>query len=204
MNEPYPQPTQEELDAPTTRLIRFNPYWWKIVQGKLGEIAWPSLWEDYTVEIDQALQHIFIGDVPTVNFEGCRTYRTTPLTLPLGVVTEIPMDGHFYDTLGCFVNGNSYFTIPKTGYYQISLSAQFGEENITALLSLYATKPGVYSEYIEVERTNGVSETRKCFTQMTFEAGFQIYFHAYVGGDYSSSLEGLFQRTYATIQFLGT
>lgn len=58
IDEGYPQPTTEELEAEETLYLSFNPYWWKIAQGKLGELANEELWDSYTEEIDQGITRL--------------------------------------------------------------------------------------------------------------------------------------------------
>ena len=60
----YPQPSEDELtDAPVYEL-QLNPFWWAVVQGKIGELANPDLWEDYTPEIEQAIHDLMLGQSP--------------------------------------------------------------------------------------------------------------------------------------------
>lgn len=54
----FPQPTPEELSEESSIYLSFNPFWWQIAQGKLGEIANAELWETYTEEIDQGITRL--------------------------------------------------------------------------------------------------------------------------------------------------
>lgn len=54
--EKFPQPSPADLSEEPIYWQGYNSYWWSLVQGKIGEIAQPALWEDYTPEIEQAIE----------------------------------------------------------------------------------------------------------------------------------------------------
>lgn len=60
----FPQPTEAELEAEPTLWLAFNPFWWRIVQGKIAELKNPHLWDNYTSEIDQAIENLMYPHEP--------------------------------------------------------------------------------------------------------------------------------------------
>lgn len=57
----YPQPTQDDLDAAALYVKEFNPFWWEVVQGLIGQLQHESRWEDYEA-VREALDDLLVDD----------------------------------------------------------------------------------------------------------------------------------------------
>lgn len=61
----YRPPAAGELEAAPIHWVGFNPYWWELAQGQIGNLAIPALWEDYTQDIDTAIHRLMLpGELP--------------------------------------------------------------------------------------------------------------------------------------------
>lgn len=119
----FPQPTTEELEAAPDRWLSFNPYLWRIVQDKIGEIAQEHLWEDYSEAIDEAIVSLMIPhELPeaTMPFYGAKMYRTANQSIVNNTVVNITWQALAYDTMGLITLPSTNIVIPATGYYAIT------------------------------------------------------------------------------------
>lgn len=173
----------------------------------MGEIAWPDLWEDYTEEIDQAIQHIFRGDDPVFPFDGAKVYRTSNLTIPDSVFTHVTMQASSFDTGNYWINGNR-FDIPKDGYYEIRFQARFAAAVAGSTFVTYRWVRGatidVFMPIAEKFRVQD-TETIVCGMKHNFITGDLLYFDVFQSGVVAGlTLMSGVQNSFAEIQFLGT
>ena len=61
VDEPYPVPSQAELDQDPQWMLMFNDWEWKVAQSVIGSLINPEIWESYPEELDQALTGLTIS-----------------------------------------------------------------------------------------------------------------------------------------------
>ena len=66
IDEPYPVPSQAEIDQEPQWMLLFNDWEWKVAQSLMGSLANPDIWERYPEELDQALLGLNVPDDPIV------------------------------------------------------------------------------------------------------------------------------------------
>lgn len=140
----FPQPTSDDLSAETLYWLPFNPYWWEIVQGKIGQIDNSLLWEDYSEDIEQAVHGLMLPqELPMTSpeFIGGMFYPSADIAVPNGTLTEITLDTvGFEETPGdSFLDtGVSRVRVPITGYWDFSIQMTFDGAERTERGTLYA------------------------------------------------------------------
>lgn len=117
----YPQPTQSDLDNPPVFYKSFNPFWWQVVQGKLEELLFASDWQDFTPEIESAVQQLMISEVNPMQEIGVTARRTTDLACANDTFVTIPFtaaQAPFTPELWNLDGSGKYFTADRDGWWR--------------------------------------------------------------------------------------
>lgn len=147
----FPQPTEAELEAEKLYWIGLNPFWWHIVQGKISEITKSYLWENFTEEIEQAIEAMMLSQEAELQIEasqiaalGVVAYRTANLAIFNVFDTAIPFtsqEPNSDGTLHSTVTNPSRFTATTEGWHEAKCRLTFAP-NATGYRQITLRKSG--------------------------------------------------------------
>lgn len=161
MSTKFPQPQSGELEADPIYWLSFNPYMWKIVQGKIGEIANKHLWENYTNEIADAIEDILVPhELPggTMAFSGLKVHSNVNQSIPNDATTALNWQVEQFDHQNAIAVPGNFIEVPENGYCRITASAAFNV-NLTGWRQLSLTRGGLHLAAVRLAPSSNVQPT---------------------------------------------